>query len=283
MWKNIKNYSTDIIQRLDSTAYLGNNQHMSIKIDEKMGDWPLHWHNYFEIEILVNGSGQYTLNESMYDLNCYNAFFLTPIDFHQLQDLSFTKMINLSFDETMLSTKHLSALTNSSNIRAFCFSGEEQQRLLMAVELLYHEYKNKGNCTKQLFEYILEFFFKNFNHPISGNQNSKQFDKIRTAILYLEMHFRENIKLKDLAEQVHLNPNYFSELYKKVTGQTYIEKLNQLRANYASVLLQNGFSVSDACFSSGFGSLSNFLSAFKTIYGISPNEYKKQFVENQTS
>lgn len=283
MWKNINNYSTDKVQRLDSTAYLGDNQHMSIKIDEQMGDWPLHWHNYFEIEIIVNGSGKYTLNDSMYDLNCYNAFFLTPIDFHQLQDLSFTKIIKLSFDETMLSAKQLFTLTNHSNVRAFYFSGEEQQRLLTAIELLDHEFKNKGSCTKQLFEYILEFFFKKFDQPISGDQNSKQFDKIRTAILYLEMHFRENIKLKDLAEQVHLNPNYFSELYKKVTGQTYIEKLNQLRANYASVLLQSGFSVSDACFSSGFGSLSNFLSVFKTIYGISPNEFKKQYADKQTS
>ena len=282
MWKTIKNYPVDKVQRLDYTAYLGDNQHLSIKIDEQMGDWPLHWHNYFEIEILVNGSGQYTLNESMYDLNRYNAFLLTPIDFHQLQNLSVTKIIKLSFDETMLSTKQLFTLTNYSNVRAFSFSGEEQQRLLTALELLDHEYKNKGNCTRQFFDYVLEFFFKKFDQPTSGERISKQLDQISSAILYLEMHFRENIKLKDLAEQVHLNPNYFSELHKKVTGQTYIERLNQLRVNYASVLLQNGFSVSDACFSSGFGSLSNFLSTFKTIHGISPNAYKKRFAENQT-
>lgn len=48
-------------------------------------------------------------------------------------------------------------------------------------------------------------------------------------------------------------------------------------------LLDNGMSVSAACFESGFGSLSGFLHTFKKITGISPNEYRTKKFENKIS
>ena len=156
---------------------------------------------------------------------------------------------------------------------------QELERLLMAVTLLLHEWHTDGNCQKQLFEYILEYFFRSNTSRDSGKGHSEQLSGIQKAILYMEVHFREKITLPALAQQAGLHPNYFSELFRKVTGKTYIEKLNQLRIDYACVLLRNGFAVSNACFSSGFGSLSNFLATFKARFGISPNEYKQLHAE----
>lgn len=271
-----KNFSSlKQLQRLEAKEYLAPDCHLFIKNSPEIVDWPLHWHDYFEIEIILNGSGQYLLNETTYDLSQYNAFFLTPVDFHQLSFSKPIKVINISFDETMLSGNYLSAVTSSGMKHAFCLSGEEQERILMAVTLLLHECETNGNCQHQLFEYILECFLKNSACQRPNNGNSEILPGIEKAILYMEMHFRKKITLTTLAQQAGLHPNYFSELFRKVTGKTYVEKLNQLRVDYACVLLRTGFSVSDACFSSGFGSLSNFLATFKARHGISPSEYKR--------
>jgi len=98
---------------------------------------------------------------------------------------------------------------------------------------------------------------------------------MKKAVAYIELHFREKISLERLSALSGYHPTYFSELFRKLTGETYIERLTSLRVNYAKALLANGVSVSEACFESGFGSLSNFLSVFKDRCGMTPSQYRK--------
>ena len=93
----------------------------------------------------------------------------------------------------------------------------------------------------------------------------------------MELHFKERVTLSDLAAEAGYHPTYFSELFKKTTGETYIEKLTKLRIGHARTMLASGFSVFDACFLSGFGSLSGFAAAFKKACNMSPREYKKLY------
>ena len=79
----------------------------------------------------------------------------------------------------------------------------------------------------------------------------------------MQLHFRERITLKQLSGISGYSETYFSELFRKTTGQTYIERLQTLRLRYATVLLSNGLRVTDACYESGFGSISSFQVAFK--------------------
>ena len=85
----------------------------------------------------------------------------------------------------------------------------------------------------------------------------------------------KKITLEDISAAAGYHPTYFSELFAKITGETYSNMLTNLRIGHAKSMLANGFSVSDACFLSGFGSLSNFLEIFKKKCKMSPREYKK--------
>ena len=91
----------------------------------------------------------------------------------------------------------------------------------------------------------------------------------------MQTHFREKITLEELSEKAGYHPAYFSELFKKVTGENYVTTLSRFRVGHARTLLSSGASVSDACFASGFGALSSFFAAFRKICGVSPSEYKK--------
>ena len=95
---------------------------------------------------------------------------------------------------------------------------------------------------------------------------------IPKAIAYIETHFRENPSLAEAAEQACLSPVYFSALFKKETGETYVSYLNSCKVRCAAMLLESGMSVTEACFASGFGSLSGFLYTYKQKKGISPSE-----------
>lgn len=229
----------------------------------------------------MRGSGKYILNETEYDICENNIFMLTPVDFHQIIAASEVELMNISFDSEMMSDRSMSRISASNVKKAYRLDGEDLNRFWMALRLLQHECEIGGTCQKQLFAYVLECLLRNDPRNVADGGNTEQLMGIKRAILYLEMHFKEKITLSQLAEQAGYNPNYFSELFRRTTGETYIEKLNDLRANYACTLLANGSSVYDACFASGFGSLSNFLTIFKAKCGCSPSQYKKQHRKNK--
>ena len=258
-----------------------NEDHISISNHNSKG-FHTHWHRYFEIEIVTSGRGIHNLNGVETPIQKGSIYLLGPTDFHGIYAPTGISMINISFDEEMLSDGVLSFLISSAPKKTYELNDEEYIRIIMATKLLQYECESGGECKKQLCQYILSFFAKNMNIENMDYINHTQLSGIRNSILYLEMHFREKLTLEILAKQAGFNPTYFSELFKKVTGETYVDRLNNLRSGYASMLLSGGFSVNDACFMSGFGSLSNFLSVFKNRYGVTPGEYKLKHTKKQS-
>lgn len=238
-------------------------------------DCYLHWHNYFELEIITAGSGTHILNGVRYPITKGSVYLLTPTDFHSIESRETICLINISFTEEILTEKMLSELVSAGTGKVFHPTDDQFHRLTTTAQLLQHECDSDGPCKQQLCEYLLSTLFRSSPTPFPTSFGSSQVAGIQKAILYLELHFREPISLKFLADQAGLTPGYFSELFHRLTGESYTERLNTLRIGYAKILLSNGLSVSEACFASGFGSLSNFLTTFKSRCGMTPSAFKK--------
>lgn len=240
-----------------------------------VGGHPLHWHSYFEIEIILSGTGKYIINDVEYDISVNDAFFLNPTDFHYLDVDEQTELINISFDNNILDDKDMALLISEKNKRAYTFDRAERDRLLNAANILLYEYKTSGDCQKQILQYVVKCLLRKneISHEEAGS--TEQNRGIKRAIVYMEMCFAEKITLDDVAAAAGYHPTYFSELFARVTGETYIDMLTRLRLGHAKSMLANDFTVSEACFRSGFGSLSNFLETFKKNCGTTPSTYRK--------
>jgi len=82
---------------------------------------------------------------------------------------------------------------------------------------------------------------------------------------------------EDIANHVFLNPDYLTRVFKKETGMSISDYLQQKRIEYAKELLLNtDQSVSEIANASGYSNLSYFSAIFKKITGLSPGEYRKQ-------
>ncbi len=254
-----------------------NNTHLVAEYHTVENKHPLHWHSFFEVEIILSGKGKYIVNDTEYDISEHNIFFLNSTDFHYMISDGITELINISFDEETVEDRMISLMLSSKTDKAYCFEKEELERIVSASKLLINEYEIKGDCERQLLHYILSSIFRK-SEGVNERAESLgvHYKEIKNAVTYIEMHFKENITLEFLASEAGYNKTYFSELFRKITGETYIDKLNSLRVGYARTLLANGFSVSDASALSGFGSLSNFLAIFKKKCGVTPSEYKKR-------
>ncbi|KRF04182.1 hypothetical protein ASG89_22670 [Paenibacillus sp. Soil766] len=96
------------------------------------------------------------------------------------------------------------------------------------------------------------------------------------SIRYMEKHYMEECSLATVAAQVHLNPNYFSNLFKKQTGESFSGYLTKLRTDKAKMLLTNtDMKITEIAEAVGYADSNYFATAFKQSVAHTPSEYRK--------
>ncbi len=99
---------------------------------------------------------------------------------------------------------------------------------------------------------------------------------VRDAMNYISGHFASRLTLQEVADYLHLNPSYFSRIFKQSFGSTFKEYLTQVRIEEAKRLLANTeYSLLDIAVAVGFDNQSYFTSVFKKYTGITPGQYRK--------
>ena len=94
---------------------------------------------------------------------------------------------------------------------------------------------------------------------------------------YVFNHIFEPISIQDLADEVHLNPIYLSQLFKKETNKPLGKYIQDEKIKEAQkLLLQTNESVAEICMLLQFNNQSHFSSIFKKTTGFTPNQYRKR-------
>lgn len=103
-------------------------------------------------------------------------------------------------------------------------------------------------------------------------------DAVRTCLKYMSDHSSEKITLEQMAELVHLHPNYLCTVFKEYTGKTIFDHLTRQRLRRASKKLRNTrLPVQQIAEESGFPSVSFFTRKFRAVYGCTPTQYRKDY------
>ncbi|ANE48198.1 hypothetical protein SY83_20015 [Paenibacillus swuensis] len=100
-------------------------------------------------------------------------------------------------------------------------------------------------------------------------------DPIHKAIEYLARHYQEPVTLKEVADQVYLNPAYFSTLFKQRTGKSFVEYWTDMRVDDAKKrLAYSNEKIAVIAERTGFSNIRHFNRVFKNITGTTPNHYR---------
>ncbi|MDY3031351.1 MAG: AraC family transcriptional regulator [Clostridia bacterium] len=103
---------------------------------------------------------------------------------------------------------------------------------------------------------------------------------INDAVDFIEKNFQNHISVEDMASVCGLNRSYFGKLFKENVGKTPQEFLLHYRmAKAAEMLILTKHSISEIGISVGYDNGFHFSRAFKSVYGISPREWR---VRNRT-
>lgn len=105
---------------------------------------------------------------------------------------------------------------------------------------------------------------------------------IYKAFDYIYKNYNKGIGLKDVAESMYISPAYFSRIFKKETGISFVDFLNIIRIEKGKDLIESTnmkiINISDAV---GFEDQSYFTKVFKKKTGMTPAKYKQKVNSNR--
>ncbi len=246
----------------------------------------LHWHSEIEMLYVKNGAISVTVEERKYVLNRGDIIFIEPEKIHTVSPF----LLPLEYDAAVFSASALSLNSEHFFGRDIImplinggseFSGiidssfKDYEKLLSQAEILLNKESSKAAVFAALIGIISIIYDGGYIKKSSG-QISKYSHDIKKCLEYISENYSRKIKLSELSDLIHVSENYFCGYFKKFTGITPFEQINETRVKKAAALLSDSdLTVSEIAVKCGFENLSYFTRKFKSIIGCTPIDYRK--------
>ncbi len=145
------------------------------------------------------------------------------------------------------------------------------------LESMHAHDDNLFECSRnlyQLFETLTQYVK---DHPSSSINSGLATPSIKSLVRWSIQNYSNDITVEMAAKTVGFSKNYFCTWFKALTGQSYMQYINDLRLWKASDLLRHGHPVGEVAASVGIHDLSYFIKQFKNKYGSTPLQYSKRY------
>ncbi|MFD2611360.1 AraC family transcriptional regulator [Paenibacillus gansuensis] len=254
-------------------------------------DWPLHWHDFFEMEFIVSGEGRQLLNGEELALTPGTLYLLTPADIHEVYGNSEhpLSLVNIKFSREWLGTELLEWVYESKGNLYSTRQDSDAEALYRECQLILRETAcpdpDRGSipivqgALHRIIVSLLRAIRKKGQDVRSGSDVLRSQADMKRALLYIDHHYRDPITLKGAADAAGLSANYFSEKFRQTFGQSFQAYLLQLRLEFAHRLVKDSsLPITEIALASGFNTLSYFIRMFKNMYGAAPAQYRQQSI-----
>ena len=264
---------------------------------ESVSEWgyPRHKHNFFELTFILQGTGQHIINDSIINYKEGDVFFLTPNDEHEFVVATPTKFGILKFTEQLFLEK--ANLTSSThwrkNLDSVIFYAniipesiiafdKDREQLFCLYGLIKNEIENTlvygRNVLVELFGALLIIISRNLKSSLKElpKTNVSEKEKIDSILTYVRQSIldKERVKIKAIAKEFYMSPNYVSIFIKKHAGISIQQYVIQTKLKMAERLLkQTNLTISEIAEKNGFVDSSHFNKIFKKYNGLNPSEF----------
>ena len=102
-------------------------------------------------------------------------------------------------------------------------------------------------------------------------------NRVNVIFNFVKEEFKRPISLEEIASKVSMTVPAFCRYFKKITGKTFTQFVNEYRLAHAAKLLhEKQVSITEVCFDSGFNNFSHFNKQFKKFTGKAPSVYRNE-------
>lgn len=254
------------------------NGDLEIRKKKKFGEGTdLHWHDFYELELITGGEGIYYINGVEHPLKRGSAYLVSPVDFHLIKgDL---ELCNIAFKETAISPDVFDRVLSIETSGVVQFDEEEFSLLEKGLDMLFVESEKASLLHDRALTSLLDYLLVGYLRKTESTSEVKNRSDVvvMRVVSYIKFHFKKKLTLSEVADAVGLTPNYVGEIFAKRMGVSFNAYLMQTRLNYAKTLLVRGdCTVEEVAMLSGFGSQTYFSDCFKKQFGTTPTAVKKK-------
>lgn len=233
----------------------------------------MHFHDFYEIDLITEGSGSSNFNGKKIKFDKNTAFFLTTKDFHDITPDTNLKITNIQFSNDVVKK----CFGNAPLKGGYTFYDDATAKDVDELCELLSRSGGKAEYANSLLTALIKLLFTsaNFPDPAEAGENF-----MRDVLSFVNERFRENPSLKALSERFDRSPNYISSQFTLVTGENYKSYLKRLKLDAAlKLLVSTDLSVTDVCYECGYETISHFNREFKAHFGRSPREARNSPTE----
>lgn len=162
-----------------------------------------------------------------------------------------------------------------SSIRKLSFQ-QLQQNELVGRHILSLDGFSRFRTLEYLEEWMIQVIRGIIGFKVEHHLSHRK-DIISEIKLYVSQHYNEQVSLADLAARFFISPYYLSQLFKRKTGDNYLNYLTQLRIDKAKELLENtDLKVYEICQKVGYFDAQHFARMFEKFTGCKPRDFRKK-------
>ncbi|MCU0469326.1 MAG: AraC family transcriptional regulator [Arcicella sp.] len=261
-------------------------------------DFPLHFHEEFELNFIENAKGAKRIvgdNIETIDnmelvlvgSNIPHGWFTHECQSENVHEVTIQFHRDL-FDEKFLNRNQMSFIRSmlERSFRGISFAPETIKNIKPRLLELS---KTSG------FSSVMELL--SILHDLSVSRNMKTLTtltfaneqttyesrRIEKAFEYMRNNYEKEISLDDIAKIVNMTVVSFSRFIKKRTGKTFIDSLNDIRLGHASrLLIDTRLSIAEVSYRCGYNNLSYFNRIFKKKHNYTPKEFRENYSGKRT-
>lgn len=260
-----------------------------------------HWHEEIEILYFSKGLGEIKINTHPFPIDRETFFFINSGELHSADiegpcresAVLFNPRL-LCFDTYDSSQSRLLqplikgelSFPHSLNASHPAYSAIKREYLDIAVVCRNYSKGLDTDISSQLFlkAGLLKILaiLSSYHLIESCSADNYKIQPLKATLAYIRAHYQEKIYIRDLAEQINMNEQYFCRFFKESIGQSPITYLNEYRIRQAILLLQDtDATVMDISLRCGFYNFGNFLREFRKLTGTTPLKYRQAFLSHK--
>lgn len=263
----------------------------SYSLMEKHGKFNMlcsHYHKTYEMLVILDGTRYAFFNNGIHCLTAGDIMLVKPYTLHMTEnrDSVYFKRYALNFSDRLLdlllSEKERQKLLSRVHTGIVHANEDEMKTVVQLINNMSEADKGSGTLSrKQLAANMLVLIDMLGKLPSMTQGNNKEdiicSDGLADALNYINRYFAKDITLDQIVSYAHMSKANFCRVFKKETGDTFLNYLNSLRVAYAhNLLIETDMKIQDIAVKAGFSSVLHLERVFKKVHGISPSAMRKR-------
>lgn len=255
-----------------------------VEIIEQVHAMPeMHYHDFYEIYIQNQGDRDHVVSNNYYRLSPKGVLMLKPNVLHQsITANPHTRTIiyfTADFLKKYYSDEMCAYLLSAFNENILNLTSDNYYKISQLVrELTKEDLNSRHNHIFTKLADILLLILLNNEQTIENRDSAHHSlnNEISPLVSYVHENYLALNNIDEIADTFYITKSHLCRSFKKSTGYTIIQYINNLKIQRACQLLkETDKSITDISLDCGFNSTMYFCRTFKNTLNITPSEYRK--------